>query len=82
MMCAYEYCMNESRSNSIYCSERCQQATWRDKNREKLNQRAQRQYAEKKRKASEGWDARRESIIESFGATRVWLRKQAQREAQ
>lgn len=81
--CAYVDCQNASRESSIYCSQRCQQAAWREKNRQKLAKRARwRYHEEKKRKASEGWDARREAIIEAFGVTRVWRRKQAQREAQ
>jgi len=78
--CAYGPCENERRLRSIYCSGHCQQAAWRDKNREKFNARLRNYMSEKKRKPSSDWETRKQAIIDKYGATRQWKRKQAAQE--
>jgi len=68
--------------NSQYCSRRCSTAAWHEKNKDIL--------AEKKRdygreryglgKKQRAWEARKQQIIEKYGATRQWLRKVEARE--
>lgn len=92
--CAYEKCDLPARERSIYCSERCLQNASRDRNREKFNKRM-REYARKRAQAkkaeqasmtmtetprpNEPWQIRRQRIIEKYGATRQWMRKQEAR---
>jgi hypothetical protein len=66
-----------AREKSPFCSPRCSQANWYEKNRDKVNKRMRGYMREqyKRRKPSDGWEARREAIIEKYGATRQWNRK-------
>jgi len=71
-----------NRKRSAFCSIGCCNADWNERNKDKVAARMKVYHRKKSefRKASADWGARRNAIIEQYGATRQWLRKIIARE--
>jgi hypothetical protein len=77
-ICEREACNNPARRK--YCSKSCATLAWRERNQSvyKTRQRvyALSSYRRNQNKPQQTWEVRREAIIEKYGATRQWKRKQ------
>ena len=72
-----------NRKRSEFCSVSCANANWQQRNKDKVAMRMKvyRRQKSEVRKPAADWEARRQAIIEKYGATRQWLRKVMAQEA-